>query len=125
MVKFAEASVGPSVLPLTNVVCNAPVFPATVSSLPDVQTGSTLIQIHVWIICDAIDDQLAFLTLIKSHGIICDCFLQSNSIARNITKILTDHISNPPQLVWVAMPRRNAAVVDKRQRTAIRLLLHQ
>ena len=134
MVKFEKAIVGPSaLLPLTNVVCNAQVLLKSVepvSSLPDVQNSFPANpfpanQIHVWIICDAVDDQLAFQTLIKSQGIVCDCFIQSNTIAQNITQILTDHITNPPQLVWIAMPKRVADVVDQRQRTAIRLLLHQ
>ena len=82
--------------------------------------------IHVWSVCDALDDQFVFLTLIQSHGIICDRFLQSNHIARNITSILTDHIAQAPQLVGVALPRRNVAgLEDKKQLIAVRLFLHQ
>ena len=82
--------------------------------------------IRTWIVCDALDDQLAFENLALNHGLNCERILQSNQIANDMSTLLTDHVANPPQLVWIAMPKHNLPNLEnQKQYVAVRLLLYQ
>ena len=81
---------------------------------------------RAWIVCDALNDQLSFEKLASSHGIDCERILQSNIISSNISNILTEHLENPPQLVWIAIPKRYLPNLEsQKQFVAVRLLLYQ
>jgi hypothetical protein len=81
---------------------------------------------RAWIVCDALNDQLSFENLALNHGIDCERILQSNNIASDISNLLTDHATNPPQLVWIAMPKHNLPNFENQKHfVAVRLLLYQ
>ena len=96
------------------------------SSAPCLAVSKDFQPLRVWIVCDALNDNAAFEQLASAHGFTCERVVPSNGIIHNISNVLTDHLQDPPHLVWIALPKRLfPAVSDKKHDVAVRLLLHQ
>ena len=105
--------------------------PVVVTTCPHSDQPATTIEFpssltRTWIVCDVLKEQESFVNLVRSNGIDCERILSSKCITENIAVLITELIADPPQLVWIAIPKNYSSNPELHAQFAnVRLLIYQ